>query len=130
VTLFDSPEDDEFDGDLGDDDDETPRILLKFEIEVNEKISKVNLGKDTLKESQKSLISEKIENVNRNEIENSENLMSKNSQAKIIPANNEQGGVELETKIDNLITVLESQRSMCQSSSRRDLISSENNNNK
>lgn len=57
VTLFDSPEDDEFDGDLGEDDDETPRILLKFDIETHHKISKVNLAtenKDSIKNGKKS----------------------------------------------------------------------------
>jgi len=33
VTLFDSPEDDEFDGDIGVDDDEAPRILITFSFE-------------------------------------------------------------------------------------------------
>jgi len=33
VTLFDSPEDDEFDGDIGVDDDEAPRILINFSFE-------------------------------------------------------------------------------------------------
>lgn len=33
ITLFDSPEDDEFDGDIGVDDEETPRALFTFTIE-------------------------------------------------------------------------------------------------
>ena len=33
ITLFDSPEDDEFDGEIGEHDDETPRVLLNFRIE-------------------------------------------------------------------------------------------------
>ena len=33
VTLFDTPEDDEFDGDIGEHDSETPRALLNFRVE-------------------------------------------------------------------------------------------------
>jgi hypothetical protein len=33
ITLFDTPEDDEFDGEIGDHDDEVPRALLNFRIE-------------------------------------------------------------------------------------------------
>ena len=57
MTLFDSPEDDEFDGDLGEDDDETPRILLKFDIETHHKISKVNIAtenKDSIKNGKRT----------------------------------------------------------------------------
>ena len=32
ITVFDSPEDDEFDGDIGVDDDEIPRALMNFSI--------------------------------------------------------------------------------------------------
>jgi len=39
VTLFDSPEDDEFDGDIGIDDDEAPRIRLNFSFEPDTLIS-------------------------------------------------------------------------------------------
>jgi len=32
LTLFDCPEDDEYDGELGEDDEETPRVLLQYQI--------------------------------------------------------------------------------------------------
>lgn len=33
ITLFDHPDDDLYDGDLGDDDEEVPRVKIEFTVE-------------------------------------------------------------------------------------------------
>ncbi len=41
VTLFDHPEDDEYDGDLQDDDEEAPRVHFSFNLEVESASPKI-----------------------------------------------------------------------------------------
>ena len=149
VTLFDSPEDDEFDGDLGEDDEETPKILLKFSLETIEKNPKVNVGstvgKETLKKAEMVSSSNKNREISprkpsaREEKKSGENLQANSSPIKdgkglsksVWLGNNDLLLVEekgLESKIDSLINVLETQRSIHQNSSRKELVSTENNN--